>query len=85
MENFKKDDLIRCIDNSELAVGTINFPRGEVLTIGKNYVVWSVTPKLIGVDLITVEADDGFLFTLSSNRFKLVSEIREERLNVLGI
>lgn len=71
---MKTGDLIRCIDDSELE-GLITFDKVyKIETVGSYSGIY-----------ITIIADDGDKFTLYSNRFKLISELREEKLKSIGI
>jgi hypothetical protein len=76
-------DLVKCISSDKFE---------GVITVDKVYKIESIGPFIHsntynenGGYFITIIANDGELFTLYSNRFKPVSEFREEKLNVLGI
>jgi hypothetical protein len=75
-----------CLDNFNYAYETGQHPKIYSLTIGKVYDNVSVSKtRNIADKNITVINDDGKRFTLGVFRFKLLSDIREEKINSLGI
>lgn len=75
-----------CLDNFNYAYESGQYPRTYPLTIGKVYENVRVSKHNLFDDKnITVINDDGKKFTLGMFRFKLLSDVRTEKINSLGI
>jgi hypothetical protein len=70
-----ENDIVVCVDNS------ITFPKDVdndlySITIGKKYNIYRTF-----ADHITIIGDNGLPAKYSKHRFKLLSKVREEKLN----
>lgn len=84
---MRKVEQFVCIDNTPRIFKDGSSDRAsEFLTVGRNYIGWYDNEK----GNIFIEKTDLGGFPqghqwFNSNRFKLLNEVREDKLNVLGI
>lgn len=80
MSSFKIGDIIICVDNCSYSRSS-----STDLTLNKVYTVINIEKGPVSRDnyYVTIIDDDNVECSYVDTRFKLLSEIREEKLNIL--